>query len=207
MELYIQAFTHTSYYNENRNQKDYQRLEFLGDALLSKIVSEKLFLKTNLSEAEMTKIKISMVKSETLAELSRIIGIENLIFLGNGFSSKSITDNILDDVFEALCAAIYIDQGSDKLLDFLNKTLFLYHNKIISNFEMDYKSLVQEKIQSITRKSIIYRPIIEDSKNKKFSYELISDNKVFSIGNGESKKEAIYNAAKNAYENLAKNTL
>lgn len=207
IKIFQQAFTHTSYYNENRNQTDYQRLEFLGDALLSKVVSEELYINTNLDESEMTKNKISMVKSETLAELSTIIGLKDLIFLGNGIDSENITDNILDDVYEALCAAIYIDQGSDKLLDFIKKTLFLHHKDIISKFDLDYKSLVQEKIQKITRHSIFYKPVVEDIKNKNFIYELTSKDIVFSTGQGKSKKEAISNAAKNAYEKMSKNKL
>ena len=108
INLYITAVTHSSFTNENPNYPDYERLEFLGDAVLEIIISEYLYKERKLEEGIMTRMRASYVCEEACATYAKELGLEQDIKIGSG---ETINQTILADVFEAFVAAIYLDQG------------------------------------------------------------------------------------------------
>ncbi|AUM62897.1 ribonuclease III [Spiroplasma monobiae] len=209
---YYEALTHNSFSNENRLAKNYQRLEFLGDAILQLRVSDrlyKMFPKSN--EGLLTKYRSSIVKQSTLAELSRKIGLGKFIRLGVGeLESKGYEkDSILSDIFESITAAIYLDQSEEVLSEWLEKTIF--SSFVIDQFldkSHDFKSELQELIQLEMRSELKYVTI--DSKKFKdnttsFTVNAILDGMVFGTGEGSNKKQAEQEAAKNALSKIKKN--
>ncbi|MBY7704331.1 ribonuclease III [Vibrio harveyi] len=117
--FFDEALTHNSYSNEHRLKYTYQRMEFLGDALLQMYVSRFLFFNyPKLSEGELTKLRSNSVREESLSEVAKDIKLGQLIRLGQGeLKTRGFEKpSILADVFEALTAAIYLDQGEEKLI-------------------------------------------------------------------------------------------
>ena len=108
-ELLKTALTHSSYSNE-KGGKNYERLEFLGDAVLEVITSEYLFLNTKYNEGDMSKIRASYVCEEALATYASDIDLKNYILVGHG-QEKNINDTIVADVFESVLAVIYLESG------------------------------------------------------------------------------------------------
>ncbi len=128
-KLLIQAFTHSSYVNEHRiySCQDNERLEFLGDAVLELSVSQFLFKQfKTMSEGDMTKLRASIVCEPSLAAFAEELQFGELVLLGKGeeMTGGRARPALLADVFEAFIGALYLDQGLDTVLDFLNKTIY-----------------------------------------------------------------------------------
>lgn len=197
------ALTHSSYANEHRNCEDYERLEFLGDAVLEVVVSEYFYRYTNYEEGKMTKQRASFVCEKALATYSReVVGLHKEIKLGEGQKSN-LNDTIIADVFEAVVGAIYLDQGFKVAKDYILKIVVPYIEKNY-NFNMDYKSTLQELVQT-DKKSLTYEVVSEsgEAHNKSFEVVVKIDNIIYGKGIGHSKKQAEQMAAKNAYEKSA----
>lgn len=202
INLYYEAFTHTSYSNENPSFTSYERLEFLGDAILEFIVSEYLYKERHLPEGLMTKMRACYVCEEALATYAHDLKFENDIKLGSGENEANNT--ILADVFEAFVAATYLDMG----LEFTKKMVLDIVTKYIDkniNFLHDYKSTLQELVQT-TKKSVTYEIVSETgpAHNKHFVCEAIVSGVVLGHGEGSSKKAAEQMAAKDALAKQAK---
>jgi len=201
IELLEVALTHSSYSNEH-NVENYERLEFLGDAVLQLITSEYFYLNTYLTEGEMSKIRASYVCEQALAEYSKSIGIDKYIRVGHG-QQKDLNDTIIADCFESVLGAIYLDQGFEVAKKYVNSVVMPYiENKHM--FFGDYKSLLQELVQT-DKKSLEYVLINESgpAHDKRFMVEVRIDNIVYGVGSGRSKKEAEQNAAYDAYKKRA----
>ena len=201
-ELIKRAFTHSSYVNETKKGEDYERLEFLGDKVLDFLVSEYLYVNEHLHEGEMTKLRANYVCENALYEYSKEIKLKDYILLGNGMMEANKT--IIADVFEAVIAVIYLEQGLDtvkRLFDELIVPYIKHHD----DFLKDYKSLLQESVQTV-KKSVTYKLVDESgpAHHKEFKVEVIIDDLVYGVGIGNSKKEAEQNAAKEAYQKRAK---
>ncbi|QEH62170.1 ribonuclease III [Spiroplasma chinense] len=207
--LYDEAVTHNSYSNEHRIAKNYQRLEFLGDAILQQKVSEYLFKKFPKSnEGILTRYRSSIVRKETLAQFSRIIGLGKLLRLGVGeLESKGYEkDSILADAYESMTAAIYLEAGPDALVKWLNATIFSESNlDIFLDAIRDFKSELQELIQVEMRSELSYVTIsqekLEDNKMI-FTVNCTLDGMVYGVGQGSNKKQAEQEAAKNALSKI-----
>lgn len=201
MNLYTAAVTHSSYTNENPSYPDYERLEFLGDAILEVIISEYLYKERHLEEGTMTRMRSSFVCEEACATYARELGLEDDIKVGSG---EEINDTILADVFEAFTAAIYLDQGFDLTKEFILDIIVPYINNGV-DFLHDYKSKLQELVQT-EKKSVIYEVIKEEgpAHNKKFTSIVKVDGIKMGIGVGSSKKESEQEAAKDALSKRAK---
>lgn len=201
-DLLLTALTHTSYSNEH-NCESYERLEFLGDAVLELITSEYFFKNKNLQEGEMTKIRSRYVCEHANYEYSRRIGFIPYIRVGNG-QIHNVNETIIADVFEAILGVVFLEFGYEVakkyILDII--TPFIESNHI---FYSDYKSLLQEMIQT-TKKSLEYREVSESgpAHDKTYVYEVVIDEIIYGRGQGKSKKEAEQNAAKDAYMKSAK---
>jgi len=198
IKLLETALTHSSYAYENSTE-NYERLEFLGDAVLQLITSEYFYSNTNLTEGEMSKIRASYVCEQALAEYSKKIGIDKHIKVGHG-QAKNINDTIIADCFESVLGAIYLDQGFDVAKTYVTKIVMPYIESKHTFFG-DYKSLLQELVQT-DKKSLEYNLINESgpAHDKRFMVEVKIDNIVYGVGVGKSKKEAEQNAAYDAYQ-------
>ena len=125
-KYFHQAFVHTSFQKENENEQSYERLEFLGDSVLSFATSLYLFFNfPNYSEGQMSKLKQLMVRKETLIDLSKETGISKFLKLGSSEkNNKKEKERILGDIFESFLAALYLEKGEKGVSKFLNLTLF-----------------------------------------------------------------------------------
>ncbi len=205
-KYYTTAFQHSSYVNENHLKSDYERLEFLGDAVLELVMSDYLYNNLNVKEGDMTKLRASYVCENALYEYSLDLGLSNYIKVGHGEENDGgrFKKVILADIFEALMGAIYIDLGFDVVKRvILNITVpYIENPKVV--FFSDYKSALQEFVQTEQR-SLVYEVINEEgpAHNKTFSVEVKVDGIVYGTGVGGSKKEAEQEAAHNALLKLA----
>lgn len=200
--LLTTALTHSSYSNEH-NCEDYERLEFLGDAVLELITSEYFYRETTYREGDMSKIRSSFVCEKALAVYAREIGIADVIRVGHG-QMNNINDTIVADVFEAVLGAIYLDQGFDVAKRYIDSIIIPYIKKDV-HFLGDYKSLLQELVQT-DRKSLEYVLVGESgpAHQKRFDVEVKIDGMIYGKGSGKSKKEAEQNAALDAYKKSAR---
>ena len=201
LDLYKRALTHTSYSNEN-NVESYERLEFLGDAVLELIMSDYLYNERHLEEGTMTKMRASYVCEEACATYSKELGLDQNILLGSGEASANTT--ILADVFESFVGAMYLDQGFSYTKDFVLGVILPYIDAKV-DFLHDYKSELQELVQTV-RKSVSYEIIDEKgpAHNKTFLCQVLVDNIVMGTGSGSSKKAAEQEAAKMALKKQVK---
>ena len=195
-KLYIQAFTHTSYSNEHSEYESYERLEFLGDAVLELIISDYLYNKKHLEEGTMTKMRSGYVCEAACCTYAKALGLDEEVLLGSGEAEANTT--ILADVFESFIGAMYLDQGIEVTKNVVIDVISKYIEKNI-DFLHDYKSELQEQVQTV-RKSAVYE-IIEESgpaHDRTFTCQVKVDDIVMGIGVGSSKKAAEQEAAKEA---------
>ena len=196
--LYVQAFTHTSYSNEHLECESYERLEFLGDAVLELVISDYLYNEKHLEEGTMTKMRSGYVCEAACCTYAKELGLDECILLGSGEIEANTT--ILADVFESFIGAMYLDQGIEVTRKVVMNVISRYINKRI-DFLHDYKSELQEQVQTV-RKSAVYE-IIEESgpaHNKMFTCQVKVDDIVMGVGVGSSKKAAEQEAAKEALD-------
>ena len=199
IELYLEALTHKSYTNENGG-KDYQVMEFFGDAIVDLVASEYIYNKfPNLNEGEMSILRSNSVSGKQLAKFALELNINEYSRFGNNSKGLPTNPKILEDMFEALVCAIYKDQGMEVVKDFLSKNVLLFIKNSGGKELKNPKTLLQELLQSGSRGIIKYNTIQE---NNKFSSQVTHDDMVFGKGIGNTKKEAEVNAALKALGKL-----
>ncbi len=205
-KYYIIAFQHSSYVNENHLKSDYERLEFLGDAVLELVISDYLFRNLEIKEGDMTKIRASYVCENALYEYSKNLELSKYIKVGHGeeLGGGRYKKVILADIFEALMGAIYLDLGFASVKKVILDIIVPYIENPKITFFSDYKSALQEYVQTEQR-SLIYEVVGEEgpAHNKTFTVIVKVDDIVYGKGIAPSKKEAEQEAAKNALEKLA----
>lgn len=205
--LYNIAVSHSSYANEHRAKKDYERLEFLGDSVVDLVIADYLYSNHNENEGEMTKVRASYVCENALYEYSMKLGLSKFIKVGHGEEREGgkYKKAILSDIFEALMGAIYLDLGYATARRTVLGIIVPYIEDPDVIFFSDYKSALQEYVQT-EQKSLDYKLIKEigPAHDKEFTIEVIIDDIVYGTGIGGSKKEAEQNAAKEALKKLAK---
>jgi ribonuclease III len=209
IDVIRQAFTHSSYVNEHRDVhfSDNERLEFLGDAVLELGVSQYLYRKyPNMPEGEMTKLRAAIVCEPSLETFARNLNFGEHILLGKGEEMTGGRNRpaLLADVFEAFLGAVYLDQGFDTALNFLEKHVFPKIDTGAFSHGMDYKSKLQEVVQKDKNQTIEYKIVDEKgpSHNKEFIAELLINSEVLGSGVGRTKKEAEQRAAKDALDKI-----
>lgn len=200
-DLLLEALTHSSYSNEH-DCKNYERLEFLGDAVMQTIISEYFYLNTDDKEGVMSKTRASYVCEQALAFYAKEIGIDKNIRVGKG-QLNNINDTIIADCFESILGVIFLDKGFEVAKKYVYETVipFIEAKK---DFLTDYKSLLQELVQT-DKKSLEYEVTNEygPAHDKTFEVDVKIDNIVYGKGIGKSKKEAEQNAALDAYNKRA----
>lgn len=203
IKLYDIALSHSSYSNEHKDKENYERLEFLGDAVLELVVSEYLYKNFEENEGDMTKERANYVCENANYEYMQNTGLYQYIKVGNG-EVKKIQKAIVADIFEAFLGAMYLDQGFFKVKEFILNIVTPYIIRK-THFINDYKSVLQEAMQT-DRRSLDYVLINETgpSHDKEFTMVVKIDNVIYGKGIASSKKEAERLAAKEALEKLAK---
>lgn len=202
--LYKTAFSHSSYVNEHQVKNDYERLEFLGDAVLDLVLADYLYTHHKETEGEMTKVRANYVCENANYVYATDLGLEKYILVGNGELEGPVKKSIVADIFEALTGAIYIDLGYATARKTILDIIVPYIENPEVSFFSDYKSSLQEYVQTEQR-SLDYQIIKEEgpAHQKTFTVEVIIDEIVYGVGVGKSKKEAEQEAAKEALEKLA----
>ncbi|MBE6837475.1 MAG: ribonuclease III [Ruminococcus sp.] len=200
--IIYEALSHSSFANETKKNSN-ERLEFLGDSVLSIVVSNYLFEHyKHLPEGHLTKVRASLVCESSLYEFAKTIDLGSFIMLGKGEENTGgrKRPSILADAFEAVIAAIYLDGGIEKaseyVLSFIPKDLSL--KKAVSN--NDYKTILQEVIQKNPEEKIEYflKDAVGPDHDKTFTIQVKLNSNVIGEGVGHSKKQAEQAAAKEA---------
>lgn len=207
MHIYDIAFSHSSYCNEHNLTEDYQRLEFLGDKVLDLIMSDYLYKTTNYEEGKMTKIRSMYVCENALYEYALLLDFPKYVKVGHGeeLSGGKMRKATLADMFESFLGAVYLDQGYNKAKEIVYEIVIPFIKKTPEIFFMDYKSELQEMVQT-TRKSVVYEVVNEEgpAHDRKFTINAVVDGIILGTGIAKSKKEAEQKAAKEALLKKAK---
>ena len=203
-ELLLNALTHSSYANEaRRGITSNERLEFLGDSVLSVIVADYLYKNfSSLPEGELTKLRASLVCEKSLCSFSRELQIGKFLRLGKGEEKNGgkERDSILADAFEAVLAAMYLDGGMEVARKHVMRFILDELKHTDDEVFKDYKTALQEIIQRNPEESVSY--FLTDEKgpdhDKIFTVEVRLNSNVIGTGKGKSKKQAEQMAAKQA---------
>ncbi len=200
--LLKEALTHSSFVN-GKNHHSNERLEFLGDSVLSVVVSKYLFENLEMPEGQLTKLRASIVCEHSLFPFAEKIKLGEEIFMGKGEENTGGRHrrSILADAFEALIAAIYLDGGLEAarafILPFVPSLEVLKSGRLLIG---DYKTILQEIIQQNPEEKVIYELADESgaAHNRVFTSNVLLNGQIIGTGVGGSKKEAEQNAAKEA---------
>lgn len=199
------ALTHTSFANEaKRATKHNERLEFLGDSVLSIVVADYLFKHKDMAEGELTRIRANLVNEAALFGYAKQINLGSYLRLGRGEERGGGRErpSVVSDAFEALIAAIYLDGGLECARGFIMP--FVYNALDAASDSEDYKTRLQEIAQQNPQERLHYVVVAESGPdhNKKFTVEVRLNSNCVGRGDGHSKKMAEQMAAKEALELL-----
>lgn len=199
------ALTHSSYANENHTRSN-ERLEFLGDSVLSIIISECIFKKMQkVNEGDLSRFRAALVCEQSLAEIAKRIHLCELIFLGRGEEKNGgrRRPSIVSDAFEAVLGAIYLDSGLETAREWL---LGIMSDKIdqaiTGKLYSDYKTALQEIVQRDGKSFVSYKTLEETGREHErvFVVQAFVNGEAKCIAEGHSKKEAEQAAAKKTIE-------
>lgn len=205
------ALTHRSYFFENRSTspQHFERLEFLGDAVLGLIISDFLMQAyLQQEEGELTKWRASLVNETALAELARELDLQNLLRLGKSEVNQreQLSSRVLSSALEAVIGAVYLDAGFSKTKELVEK---LFHTRLeqldhTHHYAADFKTRLQEFCQKQFKKTPTYKLVSSDGPDhaKFFNTEVSVGNKVMAIGRGGSRRASEQEAARIALENI-----
>ena len=213
VSLLEEALTQANYINEHPNYtgRDYQRLEFLGDAVMQQSTAVYLFKRyPDWDEGRLTELRISMVQTRAFAALSRELHLDQYVQLGRGeeLSGARNRDSLLEDLWEAFIGALYLDQGQEVVMNFLREIMFTKIDEGFYDQFVDYKSKLQEHLQRHGSVKIAYTKLSErpvENNEQIFTVEVSVNEQALATGEGKSTKEAEKAAARAAYQTLTKN--
>lgn len=208
-ELFDQAFTHRSYLNESKTvMESNERLEFLGDSILSFVVSKHLYSTySEFDEGILTNLRSLLVNTKSLASAAKTLDFGKYLKLSKGEEESKGRENetLLANCFESFIGALFIDQGISAVEDFIGEVLFPQAEEIVAKKAFkDPKSLLQEYVQARKQNSPVYKVLHEEGPPhaKTFTIGATVNQEVLGQGVGKSKQEAEENAAKEALEAL-----
>lgn len=199
------ALTHRSYSSEYGLKYCNERMEFLGDGILSAVVSEYLYNKySDDDEGKLSQVKAQIVSAKSLSVWAKKIKLDKFILISKNEDSNFARqrESLLCDSFEAIIGAIYIDSNFENAKKFINKFLSLEQTVELTDYKTSLQELVQAQFQTLPEYKVIkeYGP----DHDKKFEIAVFIEGKQFGFGRGSSKKEAEQNSAKQAYRKLSK---
>lgn len=204
--LYEEAFTHSSYSYEHEGVINYERLEFLGDAVLELVISDFLYNSQNVEEGQMTRMRSTYVCEDALYEFALSLNFSELVRLGHGEekSGGKTRKTILADVFEAFLAAVYLDQGINKVKEIIKKVIIPKIETENEYFFKDYKTILQELVQ-VEKRNVSYELLKEEGPphDRTFTVIVKVDEIKFGEGTASSKKQAEQKAAYSALKKQA----
>lgn len=209
IDLYYEAFSHPSFANENGTNKHYERLEYLGDAILDFLVGEYLFkTKPDMAEGQMTTLRAQYVCESANEQYSNSMNLGQMILFGVGAKKENLrkSKSVLGNVFESFLGALYLDHDMDYVRKVLEKWVFPRIGNMTVQFFVDYKTKLQESIQAERAESPVYLIVNESgpAHSKTFEALVKIDGIKLGRGIGKTKKDAEQEAAKDALEKLAK---
>lgn len=210
--LLEQATAHRSYLNEAAGKEinSNERLEFLGDTVLSLIISDWLFEKfPQYPEGQLTNLRSNIVRTSALAQIAQKLNIGDYLLLSRGErdSNGSQNPSILADAMEAVIGSIYLDQGIEPTQKFIKENFtHLVEEITISGQLKDAKSLLQEKLQAEAKQTPIYKTLEENGPDhdKIFTVGVYAGDELLAKGQGKSKQLAQESAAKKAFEKFSR---
>ncbi|MDD9138272.1 ribonuclease III [Fructobacillus sp. CRL 2054] len=211
VDLLKEALTQRNYLNEHPKEKgrDYQRLEFLGDAIMQASVTEYLFKRyPDWDEGQLTEMRITMVQTKSFAHFSQVIHLNEAIRLGKGeeMNGARHRPSLLEDIWEAFIGALFLDQGQEAVVKLLNQTVFAAIDEHFFDQFIDFKSRLQEKLQAKGTVDITYN--IEDEERNEdnsqvFKVSVALNGRILAYGFGSSIKDAEKAAAQQALVDLS----
>ena len=210
LEPYLLALTHPSFNADaNTKHEDYERLEFMGDSVLGFVCADLIYkYRANLDQGYMSKLRSYLVKSVSLANYARDIDLPKYIRAGHSLTADQISksNKILEDVFEALVGAIYLDQGIEVAAEYLNRFLLDDIKNTDLSVLTDPKTRLQEEMQAEHRDSVKYVVVKEEgpAHDRTFTVNVMFNDIILATGVGKSKKAAEEDAASKA---LAKRSI
>ena len=199
-KLLERAFTHTSYENEHPGSGNYEKLDFLGDAVLDYLYRH--FPKLN--EGELTRLRSNIVRTEGFSEFAKEAGFANIVNLGKGEEKSGARQRktLLEDIFEAFNGALFLDQGLPAVQHFLHLTVYPLIAEGDFDDSRDYKTELQERLQKNGPVKIKYKVIEEDEAKPMFKVQLVVNGVAKTQGTGRNKKSAEQQAAKKELQNI-----
>ena len=206
-DFFIEAMTHRSYLNENKNHPypHNERMEFLGDAVLELVVTEYLFNKFDNPEGDMTAWRAALVNGEMLARVAREIKIEEFLMMSKGESKDTgkARNYLLANAMEAIIGALYLDGGYDNAKEFITRTIIAHMDEVLEKkLYLDAKSYFQEKAQEFENTTPHYKLISESGPDhdRTFVVGVYLNEKKIAEGSGRSKQDAQREAARAGLE-------
>lgn len=187
------AFTHSSYANQHMTES-YERLEFLGDSILNFIVADELFKLSGDEEGRLTKWRARLVNSDNLSEIIDKLDLTKYILVGDSIKNIGELKSVKEDLFESLTGAIYIDSSLDKARRFV--TRFIDVNSVFKKKDVDYKTLLQEKIQAKKGANLVYFTYEDPLEKGRFCAEVYINDVFVARAYSKSKKTAQAECAK-----------
>ena len=202
--IYEQALTHPSYNGEaNTKHQDYEKLEFMGDAVLGYVTADLVYKnRPEMSEGDLTKLRSVLVSTKPLAAYARKIHLDEYVRIGHSITQGQVkeSDKILENVFESLIGAIYLDAGLNSAYRFIKKILLSDIISYDADNLTDYKTKLQEEIQAEHRDAVQYVTVSQSgpAHDRTFKVQVLYNGIVLGTGTGKSKKKAEEMAAKDA---------
>ena len=206
LELLEQAFHHRSSVNEGKAAKNNERLEFLGDSVLGMVTAAYLYKNLENPEGDLAKIKSAVVSEKALAPVALNFGINKLLIMGHGEEKSGGRQKpaILADCMEAIIGAYYLDSGYKSAEKFVLSFIIPAINEVLEDGLKDFKTLLQEKFQKISKKCPVYELIEKTGPDhdQTFVINVHLGDKIFGPAKGKNKREAEMLAAKMALDNF-----
>ena len=207
--LFDEAFTHASYVNEHpkENLKYYERIEFLGDAVMQLCVSEYLFKRyPNLPEGKLSRLRAAMVCEDSFSKFAKECHFDEYIRLGKGEEKANARNrpSLLCDIFEAFIGALYLDQGKETVVSFISKVIFPKLDMGWFDHFLDHKTELQELLQQDGDCEIEYQVLAAKGPDnaKQYYVAVLANQKELGRGIGHTKKAAEQAAANQALKEL-----
>ena len=204
LAIYEQALTHPSYNGDaNTKHQDYEKLEFMGDSVLGYVTADLVYKnRPEMSEGDLTKLRSVLVSTKPLAAYARKISLDQYVRIGHSISASQVkeSDKILENVFESLIGAIYLDAGLKAAYRFIKYILLKDIKTYDADNLTDYKTKLQEEIQAEHRDAVQYVTISQSgpAHDRTFTVQVKYNDIVLGTGTGKSKKKAEEMAAKSA---------